>query len=197
MSASLLLPGRLSRLGCAVHEAGHSVAYLVEGTAYDLDSVSIWRTSRGQWEGLNAGHVCHWQRHHVAIPWAPGFQDEGLAHLKFCARRDCVNHLAGPVAEMRWRLRARTPVWMNADANAKVCFGMEHDEGSDYQRVAERVRYLAPDDPHALFVELFLETEAMVARNWSAIVDLGRTLAERQSIPGDEVSAWWEARQAA
>jgi len=176
-----------SQLAVAVHEAGHAVAQLSNPPHPQIRSVSI--------VGLDPALLglvdtdAMWQPYMATLEVE---QSTGEA-WRALAWKDTIFYLAGPIAELRWRRHSRIAIAFGAKQFAEECFGTPAPEGStDFGRVRARLNWAYPGEQREAFSKAWFEAEAVVARHWRAVVRLGRIIAERGRINGDELSVEWE-----
>ncbi len=173
---------KLTALCAAVHEAGHAVALLADPPHPCIDFISI----VGLRDGL-LGLVevqTRWQPFMATCSASP----EATAQFRQLAYKDVTQHMAGPVAELRWRRLTRAGILIAGRWQRDHCLGSSTlESGSDLDRIRTRLLWAYPDDPHQAFSHAWAETEELVAKHWRAIVLLGRTLRNNGRIGGEEL----------
>lgn len=177
---------RNTPLTIAMHEAGHAVAMLANPPHPYIASVSV----NGLADDI-LGLVdvrAMWQ------PWMldAGADDDAVELMRGLASKDAIFFLAGPIAELRWRGHSRAAIWFGAPQFADQCLG-QHAPPSDTDlgRVRTRLAWAYPGSERECFNTAWLEAEAIVAKHWRSIQAIGRTLAERKYIEGDELDDLW------
>ena len=181
---------RKLRLAVAVHEAGHAVVQMANPPAPYIDWIALDGLTEN--ELGRVGTSARWQPYmaEVRAPMDIAEQWRGLAWW------DTIVHLAGPIAEMRWGRNSRLAIQMQADRLAKLCVGIDVPEGDiDAMRVRARLMWAYPDAEVERFCSAWLEAEKQVAANWKAIVVIGRLLAKRGWMSGEELTAEWKRLQ--
>lgn len=181
---------RDTALATAIHEAGHAVAELAMPPSQSIEAIWL-RRDLGGWSGMVD----------VKARLQPAMADLPISnpdHAKLYrdaqearARQDIIQHAAGLVAEWRWRLRSRVGAQFVGLDFARVCSEQEHASGSDLDRVKVRLLWLGVPDIRAAFVEAWMEAEALLAREWRAVIGIGRALTERHRLDDEAVLALW------
>lgn len=181
---------RTTPLAVAMHEAGHAVIQLANPPAPYIDSISITGLGEGLLGLVNTS--AQWQPYMAEVPGA-GDVTEAWRQL---AWRDTIFHLAGPIAEMRWRRHSRAAIWLEAETFAWQCFGGDVPEPfSDLGRVHARLSWAYPDDCLERFCDAWIEAEEQVGRHWRSILSVGRLLHRRGRLTGAELMAEWQRLQ--
>lgn len=184
----MLTARRQTAKGVAIHEAGHLFANLSLAPSPFVDAIWISRSKRGRWEGaVEYDHRFQWALADITPSGSSEWVETWQESQRENARREILVSLAGPVAEIRWRLRGRAQAWFAADANAKICLGAAGGEGSDLERVRRYIDWLGLADPHAAFVQSWLEAEALVHRHWLAIKTVAALLKLTGRIEAEEL----------
>lgn len=173
-----------TQLCVAVHEAGHAVARLANPPHPEITSLSI--------AGLPVGILglvdtaAMWQPYMAVSQASP----ETIDLWRELAWKDVIFHLAGPIAELRWRRHSRLSILFVTSQFRERCLENDsHELGSDLDRVRARLLWAYPDDPHQAFNDAWEETEELVAKHWRTIVSLGRTLLKKGRIEGEDLLA--------
>ena len=178
---------RNKRLSTCVHEAGHAVVQLAGGPAPRIDFIAV--------DGLDGDILGLVQTKAI---WQPSYMedvrasDEIRAQWRTLAWRDCVNFLAGPIAELRHRRYSRSAIQLNWEGMAERCLGEPvPKEGTDFGQVRRRLLSAIGGDPRNAFLDAWLEAEGAVALRWREINALARLLYERGRIDDEELLEIW------
>lgn len=187
--AALLIPGRVSKLAVAVHEAGHAVVQMASGGPW-IESVSVVDQPDGKLGIVNSEP--RWKSYFsdCSLPDDPKQAAVIRDAWTRAAWQDVLHFLAGPLAEMRWRCRSRWVVIFSCDANRETCFAdPPPDRGGDLGQVRARLDWAFPDDPQEAFKRAWSESEELVHRHWRSIVAVGRLLRIRGKLDNEELRA--------
>lgn len=170
----------------AIHEAGHAVASLTDPYRF-LEEVWI-KQEPGGWSGMAGAGAARWQPNQLTIY---GSHPDIETRARQNAWLDCIEYLAGPIAELRWRSRSRSASQLQGLFLAKKLQPDVHLPGSDIERTRVRLAWLDPDGVEEQFSKAWMEAEELTAKHWRRIVELGRWLAREQRLDGKEVRGWW------
>lgn len=178
---------RITRLTAAIHEAGHLAAMLSDPAGSHIESVMV----------ASSGHLLGYVD--CVSLWQPFMSrldplDPVNAPFVDAARRDIIQYLAGPIAELRWKRHSRWDIIFAADQFAARCLDRsDHAPGSDFDRVKARIEWAYATDQRRIFGLLWCEAEDLVARQWMKIKHVGRMLDAACEMSGDEVLAAWDS----
>ena len=184
---------RASALAVAIHEAGHAAALLLSSPPVHVGGMWLERR-RGSWEG-QVEYVHRWQSSRLNIPWTyPADAKLHADRMRRNALDDLVTHLAGPVAEWRWRDKTRIAAQVQGRQLAKVCRLVDHEPASDFGLAKRNLLWLGGDFDEG-FIASWDAAEALLAPRWSAVVGLGRLLKAKGRLDADEIRAAWDGLQ--
>lgn len=179
---------RETALPVSMHEAGHALVALAVRPGKYIDSMWI-KMSPDGWEGMVENGTASW-RSDICGP-----SGDAEPYFQGLARSDCISYLAGPVAEARWMYRTRLAVRIVGRQMSATIGDRVFIERSDLARVQRRLEWLDPAGMTANFVDLWDQTEALIAKHWRQTLELGRLLAERKRLEDVDIYAWWEGQR--
>lgn len=184
----LMAGRRETALPVSMHEAGHARVALVVRPGKYINAMWIKESPDG-WGGMVENGTASW-RSDIC-----GQSGDPEPYFQSLARSDCISYLAGPVAEARWMYRTRFAVRFVGRQISATIGDRVFNELSDLARVQRRLEWLDPATMTASFVELWDETEALIAKHWRQTLELGRLLAERKRLEDVEIYTWWEGQR--
>lgn len=172
---------RPTRRQLAQHEAGHAYAYAAL-TGNPPDELGLIREEDGSHRGWSTrSRLLHPSASSIGLE-----NDEIRWGMRWHANAEIIIALAGPVAECRFRNRARSgslfPLLMNVDL---VLSPDTLDAFGDFHRVRVILQYAYLGCEQTAFRTLLEEAGEVVAANWSSITKLARVLQISQVVNDD------------
>lgn len=179
------MPLHPTRLAICVHEAGHAIVRLAHGSHPWIRSIAVDDLPNGLLGLVDTNAA--WQ------PSVLELSADREVHEAWSAAawHDIIMHLAGPIAELRWRQRSRDYVQLCAITMAHHCLTEPQEDDTDFGRVRRRLECAVPGDNQANFFKAWEEAEEKVAYWWPEIIELGRMLADRGRIVDADLYAIW------
>lgn len=182
-------------LWLAIHECAHAVAGLALDEIAPIPGPSL-RSVTCIPDGESLGRSDRPMRVHPEFSYRHSDFPDADRIAEIHAQHDIVEHLAGPIAEMRYRDRALGAYYLRKDWMPKILSAERHDPTETQQDLIncqQTLRWLDYPDAAEKLERLWSTAKAIVESEWPGIVKMARALREAGTIEGDQFEEQWRA----